>query len=298
MSSHKTRTGRSIGVGILLALFVGNCIHAISKPDTEQVVTASRAPEPYAQGIVCKQFDVQASIDGSTLNVALETDLPPDTNILLSASREYREVGDPELYAMDYIDEAGTIADWRSPRTFDVSNKIATRRFEKYRETLAGLDMAGKIAFFSNELVVRVVVPARQSNPNFGERNAKLAGTCPIETVGSAKFITWETALNYALSKRPATPRRVSYENLVKRKTYQLSRSTPLGPHHSPRNPESAIAAMKWIPEGGTIKVRKSHMKGATKWYKVRAKRSDGTSLGTGWVNSTALIGQTIERVD
>jgi hypothetical protein len=79
--------------------------------------------------------------------------------------------------------------------------------------------------------------------------------------------------------------------------TYVVSRETPLMPFHSPADPLEAIKKMKHIPEGGSFVVVDVHYKTIDHpWYKVRAYGRAKTSLGTGWINSNALLGQHLGR--
>ena len=107
-----------------------------------------------------------------------------------------------------------------------------------------------------------------------------------------------ETKKLYALDVKPKAPRRTHPTNLARGSKYRVSRETPLMPHHSPGNPLVAIAQMKKIPVRGTIYIRATHDKRGTLWYEVAATDANGAKLGRGWINSTALLGQSIERAD
>ena len=59
--------------------------------------------------VVANQFDIGYQLVGSTLTFWLETDLPDDTNVMVSVSRSYTEVGSAETYSVDYFGEKSKI---------------------------------------------------------------------------------------------------------------------------------------------------------------------------------------------
>lgn len=88
----------------------------------------------------------------------------------------------------------------------------------------------------------------------------------------------------------------VDARSLSVSKNYRLSKETPLMPELEPANPIEAIGRMKKIPAGGLITIVKVTNKGNTPWYFVQAKASVSANSQSGWINSTALIGQSLEE--
>jgi hypothetical protein len=76
---------------------------------------------------------------------------------------------------------------------------------------------------------------------------------------------------------------------------YTVSKQTPLMPSHSPADPIAAIQQMKEIPKGGGFKVLEMVKKKTNPWYKVTAFDQREMQIGTGWINSTALLGQELK---
>ncbi len=76
---------------------------------------------------------------------------------------------------------------------------------------------------------------------------------------------------------------------------YCLSRKTPLMPSLNPADPIAAIQQMKQIPKGGVFKVLETVKKRNSPWYKVIAFNQRKQRIGTGWINSTALLGQELK---
>ena len=72
----------------------------------------------------------------------------------------------------------------------------------------------------------------------------------------------------------------------------QVSKETPLMPELEPADPMAALQRMRRLPLRTTIKVLRVTMKQQTPWYFVEAKSPSKASLGSGWINSVALMGQ------
>ena len=153
-----------------------------------------------------------------------------------------------------------------------------------------------EVASISDKINVRMVVPIRQKDPRFGDRNSKLSGKA-VRTGGSP-IVEDEIEKNYPLDSQPETRSRItSFDplNLDTGQTYVLSRQTPLMPSYNPIDLEAAIKKMKEIPEGGSIKVQKTVSKNGKPWYKVIAYDQRKKRIGEGWINSTALLGQKLK---
>lgn len=81
-------------------------------------------------------------------------------------------------------------------------------------------------------------------------------------------------------------------EHLAVGQTMSLSRQTPLMPELDPADPMAALQRMKQLPPGSQISVVAVSRKHTVPWYQVRASAPSGSSLGSGWINGTALRGQ------
>lgn len=75
---------------------------------------------------------------------------------------------------------------------------------------------------------------------------------------------------------------------------YIVSRRTPLMPEVEPADPMAALSKMKQIPVGGVFKIYGIHMKNGKPWYRVRALTANKKQIGSGFINSAALFGQTL----
>ena len=90
---------------------------------------------------------------------------------------------------------------------------------------------------------------------------------------------------------------------LVVGATYRLSSpspGTPLMPRLDPIGVEDLLA-VRYIPAGGTMTIlqtaKQRHPASIYPWYFVNAESSGGFDLGTGWVNSMALLDQDLAHV-
>lgn len=78
---------------------------------------------------------------------------------------------------------------------------------------------------------------------------------------------------------------------------YRLSKRTPMTPEFEPADVTGALAKIRYLDANSIIKIISARQKRATPWYEVQAKGPNGDSLGEGWVNSMALIGQRLEKL-
>ena len=139
-----------------------------------------------------------------------------------------------------------------------------------------------------------MIVPINQPDPRFGKRNSKLTGKA-VSTTG-LRVVIDKTEIDYPLDSPPVGESPFPSLDPLKLEigqTYTVSKQTPLMPSHSPADPIAAIQQMKNIPQGGRFKVLEMVKKKINPWYKVTA--FDNTKIGTGWINSTALLGQELE---
>jgi len=78
---------------------------------------------------------------------------------------------------------------------------------------------------------------------------------------------------------------------------YRLPSGAPLMPELNPSDPLAAISKMLRVPPGGSITVISVFKKRGIPWYQVDAYSAANDLIGRGWVNSTALLGQRLDRV-
>lgn len=80
-------------------------------------------------------------------------------------------------------------------------------------------------------------------------------------------------------------------------KTYRLLKETPLMPEFEPADPIAALKNTKKIHPGENLTVLSVKKKRDTPWYYVQSKNAVTGNVRKGWVNSVALIGQSVQKV-
>jgi hypothetical protein len=74
-----------------------------------------------------------------------------------------------------------------------------------------------------------------------------------------------------------------------------VSKETPLMPELEPADPLAAVQRVQQIPKGGAFKVYEAKKKGTSAWYRVVAFDPNKKQIGSGWINSIALLGQDLK---
>ncbi len=74
--------------------------------------------------------------------------------------------------------------------------------------------------------------------------------------------------------------------------SYIVSKQTPLVPSPNPANPRLAIHQIRYIPIGCGFKIHETKTDKNYPWYKVTALNQNAENIGSGWINSIALIRQ------
>jgi hypothetical protein len=245
--------------------------------------------------IVANQFEIRHELMGSTLTFWLETDLPDDTNVMVSVWRLYTEAGGVETYTVDYFDEKSKIGKWRQEQTVEIDNVKWKRELEARRQGLARAGEPFTVAAIDDHIEVGFTVPVNQENPRFGRMNENLVGSVVTQSGPMRlRIIRKNIRINFPLDESSDSTEYASPRDLRVGFTYRLSREIPLMPEFEPQDPLSAAANVKRIPLEGTITVREVRMRGGNPWYQVEAHVPGGREIGEGWVNSIALIGQDI----
>lgn len=242
--------------------------------------------------VVANQFEIRHQLIGSTFTFWLETDLPDDTDVMVSVGRVYTEVGSPEEYSAAYFEQKSKIGKWRQEQTVEIDNAKWKQELEAHRQRLARAGMPFTVSAIDDHIEVRFTVPVNQENPRFGRRNENLVGSVVIQS--GLRIIRSEIRISFPLDGSSDNTEYASPRDLRVGFTYGLSREIPLMPEFEPRDPLSAAANVKRIPLEGTITVREVRMRGGNPWYRVLANVPGGREIGEGWVNSVALLGQDI----
>jgi hypothetical protein len=246
--------------------------------------------------VVCNKFKLVTKVKGSTLDLSVDTDLPDNTVVMVSVSRSYLEKGNPDTYSVDYLSEKSTVGKWKSRHTIFVDSEEWKSLLRAKQEKMSRLGLGFDVVSISDKISVRMVVPINQPDSRFGKGNSKLTGKA-LRTTG-LRVVEDETEVNYPLDSPPVGKSPFPSLNPLELEigqTYILSEQTPLMPSHSPVDPVAALQKMKQIPKGGVFKVLETFKKRGLPWYKVVVLDQRKKRIGTGWINSAALLGQELK---
>ena len=246
--------------------------------------------------VVCNKFKLVTKVKGSTLDLSVDTDLPDNTVVMVSVSRSYLEKGNPDTYSEDYFSEKSTVGKWKSRHRIFVDSEEWKSSLRTKQEKMSRLGLGFDVASISDKISVRMVVPINQPDSRFGKGNSKLTGKA-IRTTG-LRVVEDEIEIDYPLDSPPVGKSPFPSLNPLELEigqTYILSEQTPLMPSHSPVDPIAALQKMKQIPKGGVFKVLETFKKRGLPWYKVVVLDQRKKRIGTGWVNSAALLGQELK---
>jgi len=268
-----------------------------------------KAPTTVEAQVACNKFKLVTKVTDSTLDLSVDTDLPDNTVVMVSVSRSYLEKGSPDRYSVDYFSEKSTIGKWKLKHRISIDSEKWKTALRTKQEKLSRVGLGFDVAFISDNITVHMVVPINQPDPRFGERNSNLTGkavtmaskggrTITGKVVGPMYVVEDEITIDYPLGSPPVGKSpfpRLNPLELENGQAYIVSKQTSLMPSLSPVDPMAAIQQMKQIPKGGVFKVLESVKKRNTPWYKVIALSQEKQLIGTGWINSTALLGQELK---
>lgn len=261
------------------------------------------ATEESTGGVVADLFELRWELEGNqTLVLAIETDLPEDAEVLVSVTRTYQAVGDPETYGQEYYSERETVRHWQQPRRIALDAERWKHDLREHQDMLASIsrDAAIEIERVSDSVEVRAVLHANQQGPRFGGRgNPLLSGRAVTSRSATFNIIAHEDVLHLPLvgSPPPRKSRRAAWDGLESGQRYELTRETPLMASREWKEETGLdfLGSMRYLPAGTVILVTDVDRSESTPWYVVML---DGDRSITGWINSIALMSQDITLRD
>lgn len=264
-------------------------VHAQEQADTGRVVDGR---------LVTDTFAIDHEWQGDTLVVSIRSDLPDAATVMVSVDRRYWRHGSSLDYSRTYLSEKSLIGVWEGrPHRVVIDNEAWKKDLENHQREMARVGEGFRVRRIEDSVRVEFVVPINQYDPRFGDENNNLVGEA-VRTEG-LRVVEEELALPHPLEGRPAsTTRWASPRDLSAGNTYMLGGEAPLMPAFEPDDPLRAAAQARFLPAGTEITIQEVRYKSGTPWYRVRAERSAGGVLGTGWINSTALLGQDLRVSD
>ena len=261
-------------------------------------------------GVVADLFELRWELEGNqTLVLAIETDLPEDAELMVSVTRTYQAVGDPETYGQqhqtygqEYYSEGGTVRHWQQPRRIALDADRWKDDLREHQDMLASIsrDAVIEIERISDSVEVRAVLHANQRGPRFGGHgNPRLSGKAVTSRSAMFNIIEQEDMFHLPLvgPPPPRKSRRTPWDGLESGQRYELSGETPLMASRERKEGSGLdfLLSMRYLPTGTVILVTDVDRSEWTPWYEVML---DGDRSVTGWINSMALMSQEITLLD
>jgi len=245
--------------------------------------------------VVCDNFDVQWVFSEEYLALSLITDLPDDTDITISVSRSYILKENSERYSVDYYESKTTAKELRSERKINISNDDWQKKLAADLKQKATFGVGTTYKSIDDTVWILVLAPARQTNPSFGKWNSNLSGK--MVSKGTFKIVKSEISLPLPMAGETSIPSFTNATSLKPSQKYIVPKRIPLMSEFNPNDYLKAVSTSIWLEPGYTIRVITISKKHNTPWYEVQASNDKNVDIGRGWINSTALLGQTIRLV-
>ena len=267
------------------------------------------APIALYANVVSDRFILQWEIEGVNLMLAIDSDLPNTTEVMVSVERLYYEVGNDSAYSHQYFEEKGRLSEWRVPRRIPIDDESWKRDLKAHQERMAkvGSPLAFEIGEIEDRIQVNAVVHINQLAPEFGGHgNPNLSGAAVIQP-GNRNLIRREETIDWPLTGAPVSKesRLVAHDGLRQGESYRLLKETPLMAVH-PRAFDGSddfdqrmetLGKTIYLPAGRSVRVIEvvSPDAGGTTWpwYQVDVI---GRVATRGWINGAALMSSGVER--
>jgi hypothetical protein len=174
--------------GLSLAGNVDQPFIAVAKQAEPESIQKDVAP------IRCDTFKINADFDSSNSSdlregrIALQTDLPDYTEVMVSIDRSWVNEAEGETYAEAYISEKSTVGQWRKSRTVILRNSQFASSIEKRKALFRQLGEPLSIGNIDSSIEVRFTVPVNQANARFSPLNRNLEGAA-VEVSGRLRIV-------------------------------------------------------------------------------------------------------------
>ncbi len=148
-------------------------------------------------GVVADRFEVKHRLDGKTLYLTLDTDLPDFPDVFVSVNRDYRQKGRRVGYAIEYFQEASSVGKWRAERAIPLDNPAWKKKLEEEQERMKKQLTPFTVESINEEITINFTIPAKQSDKRMGDQNSKLKGKAV--TKASIPIILNEVKIRFPL---------------------------------------------------------------------------------------------------
>lgn len=286
----------SLLIVLTFAVFLIGCSKSETDKGAKEIV--EKAPVVNVEKtITCNIFDINWQFKDNILIFSLSTDLPDDSDVIVSVSRGYWKKGSSDNYAINYYSEKSKVKKYRSNISVTIDDDVWNKDLKAFQKKMAGVGFGFDLAKISEEIEISFIVPINQTNPLFGEKNINLEGkfvrSKGLRVVEQEVKIKKKLGHDYSGGSSVST----SPNSLEVGMVYRISKKIPLMPELDPVNPDQALRNIINLPPGTEVTILKTSRKNNTLWYNVETKTKNQAS-STGWINSTALYGQGLELVN
>lgn len=299
------RTRAYLGVGLVAVLVLMACSDGADRSARSGTPASDeRKAAAEERPVVADTFEVLHEWHGDTLLLSLRTDLPETTTLMMSVDRLYWQEGASEAYAHPYRSEKTTVGAWEGgPHRVPIVDEIWQDSLRAHQRLMARLGDPYEVRRISDSVDIGFTVPVNQDDPRFGDRNENLVGEA-VRTEG-LRVVEDEFRVEKPFGEEPEPSPWVSRTALQPGQTYVLDGRVSVASTCELGSAEEAMNAIEQVyvlGGGAVITVQEVVDEGCPEggspdpWYRVQITRSDGAELGTGWINSAALIGQDIRR--
>ena len=252
-----------------------------------------------------KEYKIEISVTNAgerRVRININTNFPDGTNLFLSTYRIYYTKGDTIGYGGDLPEKVFSVKDGKYETIMLINDK---EWYDRY-QSIAKIEPSDfpQITKISDKITINVMYTAARNQPVnvteiLGTRGEFVTGK------GSEHFGTGTAGRLTALSaskefyfpmdgRVEPPPEYANYQSLKVNVTYSISKETPLAPQFEPSDPLAAISKIIYLQAGSRIRILSIEDKNNSPWYEVQAMSKMGKSIGKGWINSTALMGQGI----
>jgi len=252
-----------------------------------------------------KEYKIDLSaIDAGERKVKINitTNFPDGTNLSLWINRDYYVKGKNEPNGGELGSKDFFIKNGRFETIVIINDTEWYNRYQKIAKAIP--DDFPPISKIPDKITINVMyTPAVPQPANvveiLGTRGEFVSGK------GAEKFGTGTLGrlTSFHVSKELSFPmegrvekslKYANYQSLKINETYAISKETPLMPEFEPSDPLAAMNNIKYLQAGSRIRILSIKDKYNFPWYEVQAMNKFGESVGEGWINSNALIGQDI----
>lgn len=277
--------------------------HVRQKDDTKQQISLSKKDKAPAltvtppAKVACLQFDVFCEANSRELVFHLSSDLPNDTIVMVSVSRDYWEDGKGERHSGSYYEEKKTVSDLKQPVRVALDDVAWSGNLNKLQKMMSVAGQPFQVVKISDEVSLSIIVPVNQTNPAFGQGNVRLEG--PFVSKDAFRTIKHEKSYHIPYPHAAAAQiigkkqHSLSPCDLELNLPYSYSARVPISRELSPKDPLAAIAEMRYLPPNSVFRILQKQPSGNSAHYYVQADLpgSAGARV-TGWIYCPALMGE------